>query len=117
MRSVQIFFEIMNRVFVLVLGMLLMHGGFTTAQNSYTPDSLEDAAKAAQTGDTVAVRILTDTVTNWLPMRFHPSIKLNDRMYEAELRYRLHTQSGVSVERLASALNQLTADLKLPAYV
>jgi type II secretory pathway component PulM len=117
MRSVQIFFGIMKRVFVLVLGIVLMHGGFTTAQNSYTESSLEDAARAAQTGDTETVRILTDTVTNWLPMRFHPSVNLNDRMYQGELRYRQRTQPGVSVERLASALNQLTTDFKLPAYV
>jgi hypothetical protein len=113
MRSVQIFFRIMKRVFVLVLGIVLMPGGFTTAQI----DSLEDAARAAQAGDTAAVRTLTDTVMNWLPMRFHPSVNLNDRIYQAELRFRQHTQPGVSVERLASALNQLTADLKLPAYV
>ena len=106
----------MKQVFVLVLGIVLMHGGFTTAQNS-DRDSLEDAARAAQAGDAAAVRTLTDTVTNWLPMRFHASVNLNDRMYQAELRYRQHTQPGVSVERLASALNQLTADLKLPAYV
>jgi len=107
----------MERVFVLVLGIVIMHGGLTTAQNSYTRDSLEEAASAAQSGDTAAVRTLTDTVTNWLPMRFHYSVNLNDRMYQSELRYRQHTRPGVSVERLASALNQLTADLKLPAYV
>src|SRR5437016_2087798 len=117
MRLVQIFFRMMKWVFVLVLSMVLMHGGFTTAQNSYTRDSLEDAARGAQSGETAAVRTLTDTVTNWLPMRFHASVNLNDRMYQAELRYRQHTQPGVSVERMASALNQLTADLKLPAYV
>ena|SRR5438876_8832696 len=44
MRSVQIFFRIMERVFVLVLGIVIMHGGLTTAQNSYTRDSLEEAA-------------------------------------------------------------------------
>src|SRR5207244_11152167 len=77
----------------------------------------EDAARGAQSGETAAVRTLTDTVTNWLPMRFHPSVNLNDRMYQAEVRYRQHTQPGVSVELVASALNQLTADLKLPAYV
>ena len=107
----------MERVFVLVLGIVIMHGGLTTAQNSYTRDSLEEAASAAQSGDTAAVRTLTDTVTNWLPMRFHYSVNLNDRMYQSELRYRQHTRPGVSVERLASALNQLTADLKLPAYI
>jgi hypothetical protein len=115
MRSVQIFFRIM--VFVLVLSIVLMHGGFTTPQNSNPIDSLEDAARAARSGDTAAVRTLTDTVSNGLPMQFHPSVNLNDRMYQAELRYRQHTLPGVSVERLASALNQLAADLKLPAYV
>src|SRR5437762_14348531 len=80
MRSVQIFFRMMKWVFVLVLSMVLMHGGFTTAQNSYTRDSLEDAARGAQSGETAAVRTLTDTVTNWLPMRFHPSVNLNDRI-------------------------------------
>lgn len=88
-----------------------------TAQNSFTRDSLEDAAGAAQSGDTPAVRTLTDMVTNRLPMRFHPSVNLDERMYQAELRYRQGTWPGVSVERLASALNQLTADLKLPPYV
>jgi hypothetical protein len=107
----------MERVFVLVLSIVLMHGGFTTPQNSNTIDSLEDAARAAQSGEAAAVRRLTDSVTNRLPMQFHPSVNLDDRMYEAELRYRQHTLSGVSVERLASALNQLAADLKLPAYV
>ena len=107
----------MERVFVLVLSIVVMHGGFTTPQNSNPIDSLEDAARAAQSGDAAAVRTLTDTVTNQLPMQFHPSVNLDDRMYEAELRYRQHTLSGVSVERLASALNQLAADLKLPAYV
>jgi hypothetical protein len=107
----------MERVFVLVLSIVLMHGGFTTPQHSNPIDSLEDAARAAQSGDAAAVRTLTDSVTNRLPMQFHPSVNLGDRMYEAELRYRQHTLSGVSVERLASALNQLAADLKLPAYV
>jgi hypothetical protein len=85
----------MKRVFVLVLVIVLMDGGFTTAQI----DSLEDAARAAQAGDTAAVRTLTDTAMNWLPMQFHPSVNLNDRMYQAELRYRQRTQPGVSVER------------------
>lgn len=102
---------------VLVLSIVLIHGGFTTPQNSNPIDSLEDAATAAQSGDAAAVRTLTDTVTNRLPMRFHPSVNLNDRIYQAELRYRQHTLPGASVERLASALNQLAVDLKLPAYV
>src|SRR5499427_5248105 len=107
----------MERMFVLVLSIVLIHGGFTTPQNSNPIDSLEDAARAAQSGDTAAVRTLTDTVTNQLPMRFHPSVNLDDRIYQAEIRYRQHTLPGMSVERLASALNQLAADLKLPSYV
>ena len=107
----------MERMFVLVLSIVLIHGGFTTPQNSNPIDSLEDAARAAQPGDTAAVRTLTDTVMNGLPMGFHPSVNLADRIYQAEIRYRQHTLPGVSVERLASALNQLAADLKLPAYV
>src|SRR5215510_685784 len=107
----------MERMFVLVLSIVLIHGGFTTPQNSNPIDSLEDAARESQSGDTAAVRTLTDTVANRLPMRFHPSVNLNDRMYQAELRYRQHTLPGVSGERMASALNQLAADLKLPAYV
>jgi hypothetical protein len=107
----------MERMFVLVLSIVLMHGGFTTPQNSNPIDSLEDAARAAQFGDAAAVRTLTDTVVNRLPMGFHPSVNLDDRIYQAEIRYRQHTLPGVSAERLASALNQLAADLKLPAYV
>jgi hypothetical protein len=107
----------MERVLLLVVSIVLMHGGFTAPQNSNPIDSLEDAARAAQSGGTPAVRTLIDTVTSRLPMRFHPSVNMNDRMYQAEFRYRQHTLPGVSVEHLASALNQLAADLKLPAYV
>src|SRR5215813_9058873 len=62
--------RIMERMFVFVLSIVLIHGGFTTPQNSNPIDSLEDAATAAQSGDTAAVRTLTDAPTNELPMRF-----------------------------------------------
>src|SRR5262245_58485283 len=75
--------NIMRRLFVL-FGILLMHEGFMRGQI----DTLEEAAKAAQSGDATAVRALIDTVMNHLPLRFHPSLNLDDRLFEAELQYR-----------------------------
>src|SRR5262245_42870885 len=103
----------MRRALVLLIGILVMAAGFAKAQI----DTLENAASAAQSGDAKAIRALTDTVINDVPLSFHPSVDLNDRLFQAEIQYRQHTQSGVSVETLASALNQLATDLKLPAYV
>jgi hypothetical protein len=54
---------------------------------------------------------------NQLPLRFHPSLNLNDRLFEAELQYRQQKRPGVTIEQLVSALNQLADNLKLPRYV
>ena len=97
-------------------GFLLTFGGVTTAQQP-TGDALEGAAQSAQSGDPAAVRILTDIVMSRLPLTFHPSLNMRDRLFQAELQYRHHARQGVSIEQLVSALNQLADNLKLPAYV
>jgi hypothetical protein len=107
----------LKRLYVILLCILVMHGGSARAQYSSSVDTLEDAARAAQSGDAAAVRVLTNTVMNQLPLRFHPSLNLNDRLFEAELQYRQQKRPGVSVEQVVSALNQLATDEKLPAYV
>jgi hypothetical protein len=107
----------MRQLFVLVFGVAPMQGGFTTAQYSSYIDPLEQAAIAALSGDAVALRAFTDTVENRLPLRFHPSVNLNERLSQAELHYREHKHPGVSTEQLASAMNQFASDLELPAYV
>jgi hypothetical protein len=106
-----------KRLYVILLCILVTHGGSARAQYSSSIDTLEDAARAAQSGDAAAVRVLTDTVMNQLPLRFHPSLNLNDRLFDAELQYRQQKRRGVSVEQVVSALNQLATDEKLPAYV
>jgi hypothetical protein len=106
-----------KRLYVILLCILVTHGGSARAQYSSSIDTLEDAARAAQSGDAAAVRVLTDTVMNQLPLRFHPSLNLNDRLFDAELQYRQQKRPGVSVEQVVSALNQLATDEKLPAYV
>jgi hypothetical protein len=107
----------MKRLYVILLCILVTHGGSARAQYSSSIDTLEDAARAAQSGDAAAVRVLTDTVMNQLPLRFHPSLNLNDRLFEAELQYRQQKRPGVTIEQLVSALNQLADNLKLPRYV
>jgi hypothetical protein len=103
----------MRRALVLLISILVIPAGFARAQI----DILEDSARTAQSGDEKAIRAFTDAVINEVPLRFHPSVNLNDRLFQAEVQYRRHTQPGVRLETLASALNQLATDLKLPAYV
>jgi hypothetical protein len=103
----------MTRALVFLTTILVMSAGFARAQN----DIVEDAARTAQPGDEKAIRAFTDAVINDVPLRFNPSLSLNDRLFQAEVQYRQRTQPGVRLETLASALNQLATDLKLPAYV
>ena len=80
-------------------------------------DPLETAAESALSGDPTAIRVLTDTVISQLPCTFHPSLNMNERLFEAELQYRQHSRPGISIGQLVLALNQLADDLHLPVYV
>jgi hypothetical protein len=113
---VQLFFAAMKAFAAVLFGILLTFGGVTIARQS-TIDALEEAARSAQSGDPAAIRMLTNTVINGLPLTFHPSLNISDRLLQAELQYRHQAQPGVTTEQVASALNQLAENLKLPSYV
>jgi len=106
----------MNAFSAILSGFLLTFGGVTTPQQP-SGDALEGAARSAQSGDPAAVRMLTDTVISQLPLTFHASLNVNDRVFKAELQYRQQARPGVSTEQVVSALNQLAENLKLPSYV
>jgi hypothetical protein len=109
---VQIFLTTMKAFPAILFSILLTFGGITIAQR----DALEEAARSALSGDPAAIRMLTDTVISQLPLTFHSTLNMSDRVFQAELQYRQQARPGVSIEQLVSALNQLANNLKLPAY-
>jgi hypothetical protein len=113
---VQIFFAAMKAFSAILSGILLTFGGVTIAQPS-TIDGLEEAARSAQSGDPAAIRTLTDIVVSQLPLTFHATLKMNYRLFQAELQYRQQARTGVRIDQLVLALNQLADNLKLPRYV
>src|SRR5262249_16499167 len=100
----------------ILLGIMLTFGGITIARQS-SIDTLEEAAGSAQSADPAAVRMLTDTVVNQLPLIRHSTLNMSDRVFQAELQYRQQSHAGVSIEQLVLALNQLANNLNLPVYV
>jgi hypothetical protein len=79
-------------------------------------DPFEAAVAGAVSGTSQDVRALTDTVVAYLPLAFHPSIGVNERLFQAELQYRQHQRRGVALGQIVTALNQFASNHGLPAY-
>jgi hypothetical protein len=79
-------------------------------------DPFEAVGGAAASGPPQEVRALTDTVVGYLPLAFHNSIGVNERLFQAELLYRQHQRRGVALGQIVTALNQFAGNQSLPSY-
>jgi hypothetical protein len=109
-------FRISKHTALLKLSLMLLLGGLSMAQQPPI-NPLQRAAASALSSDPSAIRELTDTVISQLPLTFHPSLNIKDKLFTAELQYHEKRHPAISTGQLASALNRLAADLKLPDYV